>query len=139
MVFWFLILFFHEITCWSPTEQLNEYDKTIMQIFNKPRERDKAKLLETLLSFIKAIVTATHELKTNNKIFDDCKKLYSQKDWMDFIYFEWDKKLTKNFKDKLNFAKTEYQEYKALMRNSVAAWMQFLDAVELKKTENHER
>lgn len=110
-----------------------------MQIFNKPRERDKAKLLETLLSFIKAIVTATHELKTNNKIFDDCKKLYSQKDWMDFIYFEWDKKLTKNFKDKLNFAKTEYQEYKALMRNSVAAWMQFLDAVELKKTENHER
>lgn len=127
-----LLLSFYQITCWSPTEELNKHDKIITQIFSKPKDTDKAKLLKTLLSFIKTIITATRELKVNDNIFEDCKKIYKQKDWMDFIYFEWDKKLFRKFKSKLNFTKMEYEDYKALMRNSAAAWMQFLDAVELK-------
>lgn len=135
----FLLLLFHKITCWSPTEKLNKYDKIIMQIFNKPKEKDKTKLLESLLSFIKTIITATKELQVNDNIFEDCRKIYKQKDWMDFLYFEWGNKLTKTFKRKLNFTEVEYKEYKALMRNSAAAWMQFLDAVELKKKGFYEK
>lgn len=134
-----LLLLFHQITCWSPTENLNKYDKIIMQIFSKPKDTDKAKLLETLLVFIKTIVTATHELKTSDDIFEDCKKLYKQKDWMDFLYFEWDKRMIKIFKTRLNFTETEFEEYNALMRNSAAAWMQFLDAVKIRSKDNIKR